>query len=137
MCGLYIADFKIHLVAYREISLVILSQLTFQVHAKAPFEVIAVHTNMPGLTTEPPFKHIAIKELHPTFGAEISGIDFSKPVDDYVFQEVLAAITKVSIQFQRHKFSMTIHSQHAEGIPNANIICNIYSMASVSSAKLV
>ena len=86
----------IHLVSYREISLVILTQLTFQVQAKAPYEVIAVHTNMPGLTTEPSFKHITIKELHPTFGAEISGIDFSKPVDDDVFQEVLAAITKVS-----------------------------------------
>ncbi|KAJ9323545.1 hypothetical protein DTO027B5_4486 [Paecilomyces variotii] len=52
---------------------------------------------MPGLTTEPSFKHITIKELHPTFGAEISGIDFSKPVDDDVFQEVLAAITKYGV----------------------------------------
>lgn len=42
------------------------------------------------------FKHIIVKPLHPTFGAEISGIDFSQPVPDEVFTEVLAAVTKVS-----------------------------------------
>lgn len=56
---------------------------------------------MPGVTTGPSFKLINIKELHPTFGAEISGVDFSKPVDDDVFQEVLAAITKVNIPIPR------------------------------------
>lgn len=93
---------------------------------------------MPGLTTEPPFKHITIKELHPTFGAEISGIDFSKPVDHDVFQEVLAAITKVSTYtILTAQILNNDTSQHAERIPNANIICNIYSMASASSVKLV
>jgi alpha-ketoglutarate-dependent 2,4-dichlorophenoxyacetate dioxygenase len=52
---------------------------------------------MPGLTTEPVFQLINVKELHPTFGAEISGVDFSKPVEDDVFQEILAAITKVTL----------------------------------------
>jgi alpha-ketoglutarate-dependent 2,4-dichlorophenoxyacetate dioxygenase len=42
-----------------------------------------------------PFRHIQVTELHPTFGAEIAGIDFSKPVPDETFKEVLAAITKV------------------------------------------
>ena len=41
------------------------------------------------------FNLIAIKELHPTFGAEISGVDFSKSVADEVFSEILDAITKV------------------------------------------
>jgi hypothetical protein len=41
------------------------------------------------------FKHIQVQELHPTFGAEIKGVDFSKPVSDEVFAEILAAITKV------------------------------------------
>jgi alpha-ketoglutarate-dependent 2,4-dichlorophenoxyacetate dioxygenase len=44
-----------------------------------------------------PYKNIQIKELHPTFGAEILGVDFSKPVPDDVFDEILAAITKVGV----------------------------------------
>lgn len=43
----------------------------------------------------PIFKLITIKELHPTFGAEIHGVDFSQPVEDAVFQEIMAAIAKV------------------------------------------
>ena len=43
------------------------------------------------------FKHIQAKELHPTFGAEVHGVDFSKPVPEDVFSEVYKAITKVSI----------------------------------------
>ncbi|KAJ5925466.1 alpha-ketoglutarate-dependent 2-4-dichlorophenoxyacetate dioxygenase [Penicillium verhagenii] len=45
----------------------------------------------------PPFVHIAITELHPTFGAEVSGVDFSRPVDEEVFQEILAAISKYGV----------------------------------------
>lgn len=53
---------------------------------------------MPGvLTTEPTFNHIKIKELHPTFGAEISGVDFSKPLSEKVFQEIYAAVTKYGV----------------------------------------
>lgn len=51
---------------------------------------------MPGRVA-PAFTHIVITELHPTFGAEISGVDFSRPVDKDVFQEILAAISKVCI----------------------------------------
>lgn len=45
------------------------------------------------------FHYIAIKELHPTFGAEISGVDFSKPVTKEVFAEILAAINKVGLTY--------------------------------------
>jgi alpha-ketoglutarate-dependent 2,4-dichlorophenoxyacetate dioxygenase len=38
---------------------------------------------------------ISISELHPTFGAQISGVDFSLPISDEVFTEILKAITKV------------------------------------------
>jgi alpha-ketoglutarate-dependent 2,4-dichlorophenoxyacetate dioxygenase len=53
---------------------------------------------MSGLIEPPksPFKQISVRKLHPTFGAQISGIDFSSPLSDEVFAEVLAAITKVS-----------------------------------------
>jgi alpha-ketoglutarate-dependent 2,4-dichlorophenoxyacetate dioxygenase len=45
--------------------------------------------------TESEFDHIQIKELAPTFGAEVLGVDFSKPVPPEVFAEVHRAITKV------------------------------------------
>lgn len=50
---------------------------------------------MPGLSYPPTFNRITVTELHPTFGAEISGVDFSRPVEDDVFQEIQAAISKV------------------------------------------
>jgi alpha-ketoglutarate-dependent 2,4-dichlorophenoxyacetate dioxygenase len=52
-----------------------------------------------------PFKRIQVKELHPTFGAQILGVDFSKPVSDDVFAEVLAAITKVE---QKPSITLTL-----------------------------
>jgi alpha-ketoglutarate-dependent 2,4-dichlorophenoxyacetate dioxygenase len=53
---------------------------------------------MPGLLIDPEteFKTLKIKELHPTFAAEIEGVDFSKPIPDDVFNEILAASAKVS-----------------------------------------
>lgn len=52
---------------------------------------------MPGLlvTPETEFKTLRIKKLHPTFAAEIEGVDFSKPIPDDVFNEILAASAKV------------------------------------------
>ncbi|KAJ5648722.1 alpha-ketoglutarate-dependent 2-4-dichlorophenoxyacetate dioxygenase [Penicillium lividum] len=47
---------------------------------------------MPGLVM--PFTRITVTEIHPTFGAEISGVDFSRPVENEVFQEILSAISK-------------------------------------------
>lgn len=53
---------------------------------------------MPGiLTNEPSFETLRIKELHPIFGAEIEGVDFSQPIPDHVFAEILAASAKVSV----------------------------------------
>jgi hypothetical protein len=43
------------------------------------------------------FKHIQVKELHPTFGAEVHSVDFSKPVPEDVFSEIYKTITKVSV----------------------------------------
>ena len=40
------------------------------------------------------FKTIRVKELHPTFGAEIEGVDFPKPSDEQ-FEEIIAAMAKV------------------------------------------
>ncbi|KAI1141328.1 taurine catabolism dioxygenase [Hypoxylon sp. FL0543] len=48
---------------------------------------------MPGLIQESPFKTITVKELHPTFGAEISGVDFQN-VSEEQFKEIVAAMAK-------------------------------------------
>jgi alpha-ketoglutarate-dependent 2,4-dichlorophenoxyacetate dioxygenase len=45
--------------------------------------------------TVPEYQHIQVTELGPTFGAEVSGIDFSKPVEPEVFKEILDAQVKV------------------------------------------
>ncbi|KAF9885579.1 hypothetical protein FE257_012785 [Aspergillus nanangensis] len=44
-----------------------------------------------------PFTHIAVQELHPTFAAEVSGVDFSKPLSEEVFAEIHSAITKYGV----------------------------------------
>ena len=52
---------------------------------------------MPGIMSpDREFKHLTIKELHPTFAAEIDGVDFSKDIPHDVFNEILAASAKVS-----------------------------------------
>lgn len=40
---------------------------------------------------------ISITELHPTFGAEVSGVDFSSPISEDDFREIYAAITKYGV----------------------------------------
>jgi alpha-ketoglutarate-dependent 2,4-dichlorophenoxyacetate dioxygenase len=50
---------------------------------------------MPGLVQdERPFKTIEVKKLHPTFAAEVSGVDFDN-VSEEQFSEILAAMAKV------------------------------------------
>ena len=49
---------------------------------------------MPGLITEHSSQSLEIKELHPTFGAEITGLNLKECTDDQ-FQELLAAMAKV------------------------------------------
>lgn len=43
------------------------------------------------------FSHISVKPLHPTFGAEISGVDFSSPLTDEVFSDIYQAVAKVRL----------------------------------------
>ena len=50
---------------------------------------------MPGLLQEPEFNSFTVNKLHPTFVAEIEGIDFSQPISDETFQEILDALAKV------------------------------------------
>ncbi|KZL64430.1 alpha-ketoglutarate-dependent 2,4-dichlorophenoxyacetate dioxygenase [Colletotrichum tofieldiae] len=40
---------------------------------------------------------LTIQPLHPTFAAEVCGVDFSKPLTDEVFQEIKSAISKYGI----------------------------------------
>jgi alpha-ketoglutarate-dependent 2,4-dichlorophenoxyacetate dioxygenase len=42
-------------------------------------------------------KNLIITPLHRTFGAEVAGVDFSKPLADETFAEILAACIKVRI----------------------------------------
>lgn len=46
--------------------------------------------------TETDFSHITVKPLAPTFGAEVSGVDFSQPVDQVTFAEIKKAFAQVS-----------------------------------------
>ena len=41
------------------------------------------------------FNHIKVSKIHPTFGAEISGVDFTSTLNDEVFAEISAAAAKV------------------------------------------
>lgn len=64
---------------------------------------------MPGLIQEPQFKHITIKEIGPTFAAEVEGVDFSQDLPQDVFDEIAKAITKASYSFQiKLDFFLTI-----------------------------
>jgi hypothetical protein len=53
-------------------------------------------TKMAGRIQDPQFHHITIKEIGPTFAAEVEGVDFSQDIPQDVFDEILGAITKVS-----------------------------------------
>ncbi|CAG8961598.1 hypothetical protein HYFRA_00006133 [Hymenoscyphus fraxineus] len=52
---------------------------------------------MSSVTEKPGFQHIRIKKLHPTFGAEVSGVDFSKEIPSEVFDEILEALIKYAV----------------------------------------
>ena len=49
---------------------------------------------MPGLLQSESFQKLQIKPLHPTFAAEVEGVDFQN-LSDEVFDEILAAMAKV------------------------------------------
>lgn len=44
---------------------------------------------------EPPFKTIKVKEVHPTFAAEVEGVNW-KNLSDEQFNEIFGAMAKVS-----------------------------------------
>ncbi len=58
---------------------------------------------MPGLIHTP---SLDIKPLHPTFGAEIEGLNLTN-VSDATFQEILVAMAKVDNRLLRTRF---VHS---------------------------
>ncbi|OGE50855.1 hypothetical protein PENARI_c015G08795 [Penicillium arizonense] len=43
------------------------------------------------------FSHISVNPLHPTFGAEIGGVDFSSPLSDAAFNDIYEAVTKYGV----------------------------------------
>ncbi len=49
---------------------------------------------MPGLIQETPFQTITVKELHPTFGAEVQGVNFENLSNEQL-AEIKAAMAKV------------------------------------------
>ena len=46
--------------------------------------------------TDTEYKYIELKKLAPTFGAEVTGVDFAEPVQKEVFDEIRRAIDDVS-----------------------------------------
>jgi hypothetical protein len=52
-------------------------------------------SKMGSLGNEPEFKHLTINPLHPTFAAEVEGLDF-RNLSDEQFKEIFAAMAKVS-----------------------------------------
>ena len=52
--------------------------------------------------TDTEYQHIELKELSPTFGAEVTGVDFAQPVKKEVFDEIHRAIVNVSRNFPQH-----------------------------------
>lgn len=44
---------------------------------------------------DPPNERLEIRELHPTFGAEVLGADFSKHVQDQTLGQIRSALAKV------------------------------------------
>ncbi|KAK4938530.1 hypothetical protein LTR10_021062 [Elasticomyces elasticus] len=52
--------------------------------------------------TDTEYQHIQLRELAPTIGAEITGVDFSKPVEKEVFDEIHRAIVNYGVLVFRH-----------------------------------
>lgn len=88
--------------------------------------IMTVPFSKPSSAT-PAFQHLIVKELHPTFGAQISGVDFAKPLDDVVFIEILAAIAKVGCSCVHRSCS----------IADMNLICSTVSSSSVRQLSMM
>ncbi|KEF59368.1 alpha-ketoglutarate-dependent 2,4-dichlorophenoxyacetate dioxygenase [Exophiala aquamarina CBS 119918] len=53
-------------------------------------------------TTDTEYKHIQVKQLGATFVAEVTGVDFSRPVEKEVFDEIYRAIVAYGVLIFRH-----------------------------------
>ncbi|KAK3714326.1 hypothetical protein LTR37_007912 [Vermiconidia calcicola] len=65
----------------------------------AAFSTSGPPTSMAPNGTNAEHGHITIKKLHATFGAEVSGVDFSRPLDDETLAEIRAAAAKDFAQY--------------------------------------
>jgi len=63
-------------------------------------------------TPTPSFQAISVKPLHPTFGAEVSGVNFPDPSDEQ-FGEILAALAKVRCLLPSLSFSPLLVRSHS------------------------
>jgi hypothetical protein len=62
---------------------------------------------MPGLIDKQ-LDRLKVIEVHPKYGAEISGLDFSKPIADNVFEQVLAASAKITIVLYCSRYLLSL-----------------------------
>ena len=46
---------------------------------------------------DPQYQTLSVKELHPTFAAEVHGVNFSKELSDEAFKDVVAVLAKVRV----------------------------------------
>jgi hypothetical protein len=53
------------------------------------------HT-LTNITITMAIQQLSVKELHPTFAAELSGVDFTKPISPEQYTEIRRAVDKVS-----------------------------------------
>lgn len=67
--------------------------------------------------TDSDYTHITVTPLAPTFGAEIAGIDFSKPVNSETFAEIRKAIAKVGTSQSAYAISSPVHQAWCPSLP--------------------
>ncbi|KAJ5610227.1 hypothetical protein N7510_006946 [Penicillium lagena] len=58
---------------------------------------MSVTTTTTITTTDTTFSHISVRPLHPTFAAEVSGVDFTSTLSEEVFKEIHRAVTKYGV----------------------------------------
>jgi hypothetical protein len=73
--------------------------------------------------TDTDYHHIQIKKLAPTFCAEVTGVDFSKPVEKEVYDEIHRAIVDVSQPGPNTVLYMSSISGSALSYRNLNSRC--------------
>lgn len=66
---------------------------------------------MGSYAVDSPFKTIKVKEVHPTFAAEVEGVDW-KNLSDEQFNEVFAAMAKVSSDSHHIHYNLNLVQLH-------------------------